>query len=76
MIARDKAGIIKDNTPVVIGPNAKLQPVLIEAQLKRAPLFEAEVAEGADFEAENNAIVSKCVEVLRGKGFNIGPNSL
>ena len=27
-IARDKAGIIKENTPVVIGPRANLAPII------------------------------------------------
>ena len=76
MIARDKAGIIKEQTPVVVGPHAHLQPVIEEAASKSAPLHVVEVGEEADFEEENNAIVRKSVEVLREKGFKIGPDSL
>lgn len=39
-IAKDKAGIIKNNTPVVVGPFANLSPIYEEAKLKNAEVHQ------------------------------------
>jgi folylpolyglutamate synthase/dihydropteroate synthase len=73
-IARDKAGIIKESRPVVIGPTANLEPIIEEARLKNAPLIA--VAECGDFEEENNAITRKIIDNLRGKGIKISDSHI
>lgn len=48
-IAKDKAGIIKQAKPVVIGPYADLAPIIEEAALKKSALFKVEKTPNNDF---------------------------
>lgn len=58
-IAREKGGIIKSQTPVIIGPHTS-QEILSEiARKKQAPLYTAQSAED-----ENQAIALKSLELL------------
>lgn len=70
-ISSDKAGIIKEGIPVVIGPHANLQPILNEAALKKAPLISIPLQNFSSFEEENNTIVKTTMKVLKERGFKI-----
>ncbi|MCL1849889.1 MAG: Mur ligase family protein [Bacteroidetes bacterium] len=70
-IAYEKAGIIKENTPVVIGEyNPETFPVFEQvAQEKNAPFFLAEeytgnLQFGGDYQRKNIGTFLKCVEVI------------
>lgn len=83
-IAEKKAGIIKENRPVVLGPDC----FPLEVFLKRAKEIESEVFTvdysnsnkiSLDFDNENNEIVKKVIEVINSKYgnlFNISQESL
>ncbi|DBA03715.1 TPA: hypothetical protein N0F65_004132 [Lagenidium giganteum] len=65
-IAREKAGIIKPQVPVVVGPQTPLEIMADRAQRVDAPLvavpFQGEFAE--DFNAENTAIAREaCIQL-------------
>lgn len=62
-IALEKAGIIKNAVPVVIGPNVPFAEVEQVASSLDSPLY---IVEGQfiDFELENQAIATKCLSVL------------
>jgi len=71
-IAREKAGIIKDDTPVVIGEyHPETYPVFEQtATKKNAPLFLAEeytgnLQLGGEYQRKNMGTFLKCVEVLQ-----------
>ena len=48
-VASDKAGIIKENRPVVIGPYADVYPIIEEAKLKKSELYKVDNIKGMDF---------------------------
>lgn len=56
-IAYDKAGIIKRNRPVVIGPKAHFQCIIDQANLMNSPLIAVPPTSISDFEQENNLVV-------------------
>ncbi|KAE9036413.1 hypothetical protein PR001_g8838 [Phytophthora rubi] len=65
-IAREKAGIIKPNVPVVVGPNTPVNVMMEHAARNNAPLvrvpLQAEFDE--DYNAENTAIAREaCVQL-------------
>lgn len=62
-IAWEKAGIIKRNTPVVIGPRAKFLPILREAEEKKAPLRIVE-RKACFYDTENLATAREALSVL------------
>ncbi|CAD8154813.1 unnamed protein product [Paramecium pentaurelia] len=67
LIAKEKAGIIKQNCPVVIGPKSKPYEIFIkEAQQKNADLTIVQ-GEFQDFNDENNAIVMAASKILMEK---------
>lgn len=63
-IAQEKAGIIKENTPIVVGP--KLPHFLFEkeALFKNAPFYKTE-GQFVSYDEENNATSKKAMEVLK-----------
>lgn len=63
-IAREKAGIIKEHIPVVIGPHVPKEIVRRAAAEKQSPLYEVEVLPH-NFMEENQAIAMKALEVLQ-----------
>jgi dihydrofolate synthase / folylpolyglutamate synthase len=69
-IAREKAGIIKLATPVVLGPRV---PYALIAPFVDAMQATCYCVEGsfADFHCENNAVAGKCLELL-----NIRPDAI
>lgn len=78
-IAREKAGIIKENTPIVTGAENRdvLRVFKEEAKLKNAPFhtsygneLDAFEAEGS-FKEENIALVLKSTRILKEQGFDI-----
>ncbi|KAJ0407007.1 hypothetical protein ATCC90586_009227 [Pythium insidiosum] len=65
-IAREKAGIIKPQTPVVIGPNVPLQVIQEFTDAAAAPLVRVDAMHDFDddFNAENTAIARATCEQL------------
>jgi dihydrofolate synthase/folylpolyglutamate synthase len=61
-IAENKAGIIKPNTPVVLGSRAFLPPVYNKAFLEKAPMYILPPEE--DWMIENTEIAKKAVSTL------------
>lgn len=61
-IALEKAGIIKAKTPIVVGPGARLAPIVERATRLQAPLYF--VKSPQHFYEENVAIAKKACEVL------------
>ena len=80
-IAFEKAGIIKENTPVVIGRNQpEIRPVFEKiAREKKSPLFYATAVNTEDYpsvlkgnyQKENIATVLKAIEILRTRGYRL-----
>src|SRR5581483_3946184 len=62
-ITYEKAGIIKNNVPVVIGPRVPEKVILPIAKAKKAPLYRVEEM-NEDFEEENRCIARKALQVL------------
>lgn len=62
-IAREKAGIVKQGVPVVIGPRVPLGPLQEIAQQKKAPLVQVE-GTFVDYDEENTAIARKAIQIL------------
>ncbi|NGX53428.1 MAG: Bifunctional protein FolC [Chlamydiae bacterium] len=63
-IAQEKAGIIKSNIPVLLGPNAQPFTVFYStAKEKNAPLHRIQKS-FSDFEVENRAIAKRACELL------------
>lgn len=63
-IAREKAGIIKEGVPTLLGPHVKPLSVFESiAQLKHSPLFQAQ-GSFAHYEEENQAIASLALALL------------
>lgn len=81
LIAREKAGIIKQNTPVVIGEHNSITKAVFEevATHKNAPIHFATSFDGAlpptdlkgEFQKKNLRTVVKSVEILEERGFEI-----
>lgn len=62
-IAENKAGIIKEKTPVVLGYHAKFKECLNKAKEKKAPLYLIDKEE-EDYLKENKAIADKALSIL------------
>lgn len=62
-IAREKAGIIKEGVPVVLGPTAQLPPILEIARFKNSPVF-VEEARSLNYDQENSAIAKRALQTL------------
>lgn len=84
-IAVQKAGIIKSNTPIILGDsNPKVKSIVQAEALKRdAPFIDATVLETdlksdlkGDYQAKNIKVVMGLVAELRNKGFEISFDSL
>jgi dihydrofolate synthase / folylpolyglutamate synthase len=69
-IAQAKAGIIKPNVPIVIGPRAKYQAIEKKAKLCRSPLLITESV-GGWYDTENSNIAKRSLEVLKADFPNI-----
>lgn len=63
LIAEEKAGIIKPNIPVVIGPNVPFQIIERFAKKNNSPCIQVKGI-FSSFEEENCAIAKKCLETL------------
>lgn len=62
-IAAQKAGIIKQGTPLVLGPRARLAPILEKAKELCAPVSQV-TGSYAHYEEENNAVVKAALALL------------
>lgn len=62
-IAMEKAGIVKEGIPVVIGPRVSSDVVCREAKKKSAPVFQVQGI-WDDFDAENSAIARQALLLL------------
>ncbi len=69
-IAYEKAGIIKKNTPVVLGPFARLPPIFAEAKAKNAPIILSKSSSFASYMEENNGTAQAALAYL---GIDAGP---
>jgi dihydrofolate synthase/folylpolyglutamate synthase len=73
-IALEKAGIIKEKVPVIIGPQVPLAPIQAIAKQKQSPCFQ--VAHTSPlFEEENRSISRQALEYLA-SDFNLSPQSI
>lgn len=63
-IAGEKAGIIKRNAPVVLGPKANYQSIMAKAKELNAPIVQS--LRTSDFYDEENSLIAKeAIEVLK-----------
>lgn len=77
-IAREKAGIMKPNVPVVIGPHAPLDIMRSHAELLNAPIVQVQHDSNFDddFNAENTAIAREAVVQLNRLSHKVGNSEL
>jgi len=73
-IAREKAGIIKKNIPVVVGPRARLDPIFQEAKSVGAPLHLV-CERGGFYDDENRAVAQEALRHLH-KSFNLSESAV
>ncbi|CAI5734734.1 unnamed protein product [Hyaloperonospora brassicae] len=74
-IAREKAGIIKPNVPVVVGPNVPVNVMMEYATQNNAPLVRVPLVAdlGEDYNAENTAIAREaCAQFNAQRGLQPG----
>ncbi|MCH9611552.1 MAG: Folylpolyglutamate synthase [Chlamydiia bacterium] len=69
-IAWNKAGVIKNGAPVVIGFHARHPAVYEEAKKEHSPVVEIDEVKG-DYELENQKIATAVIGLLKEKGFKI-----
>lgn len=62
-IAIQKAGIIKRNIPVVLGPRVKFEPIFFKAKEMDAPVTVVEEI-ASSYEVENNAVAEAALQIL------------
>lgn len=62
-IAFEKAGIIKEKIPVVIGPRVPYEVIARQAEKMHSPLFQVE-GEWVDFDVENSVVARKALSLL------------
>jgi dihydrofolate synthase/folylpolyglutamate synthase len=62
-ITEEKAGIIKPNIPVIIGPKVSYEMIEKKAELSNSPLMQVK-EEGMTFEIENQLIVKAALDFL------------
>lgn len=77
-ISREKAGIMKPNVPVVIGPHAPLDIMRSHADALNAPLVQVQHESDFDddFNAENTAIAREAVVQLNRLSHKVGNSEL
>lgn len=77
-ISREKAGIMKPNVPVVIGPHAPLDIMKSHAEALNAPLVQVQHESDFDddFNAENTAIAREAVVQLNRLSHKVGNSEL
>lgn len=73
-IAFEKAGIIKEKTPVVIGPKALYNAIMKEAEKADAPLYPVE-GEYLFYDDENRAVASQALKLLSEK-LSLDPSAI
>lgn len=73
-IAVQKAGIIKQNVPLVIGPNARLDPILKKASELNCPISIAE-KNFSFYDEENKTIAEKALQFLQ-KNFKLSKDNI
>lgn len=64
-IAREKAGIIKYKTPVVIGPSVMQKSIKKVAEENKAPLFQT-TGKSNNYDQENSAVAKEVLRILKG----------
>ncbi len=74
LIAAEKAGIIKENTPVVLGPKARCQSIYDRAMELNSPIFASKKI-SYFFDEENSAIARLSLDQLK-PHFDIDPEAL
>jgi dihydrofolate synthase/folylpolyglutamate synthase len=63
LIAAEKAGIIKENIPLVLGPKARFQAIYHQAKMMKAPLFLSKKI-SQFFDEENSAVAELALSHL------------
>ncbi|MEM7175870.1 MAG: bifunctional folylpolyglutamate synthase/dihydrofolate synthase [Chlamydiota bacterium] len=63
-IAIEKGGIIKEKTPVILGPRADFPSIVSMAKVNQAPLYPLTDLCELDSERENQAIAAQTLEVI------------
>lgn len=63
-IAYEKAGIIKKEIPILLGPKAVRNPILREAARKKSPVIYAEAPGFSSYREENRLIAKKALQYL------------
>ena len=71
-IAAEKAGIIKEGVPVILGPKARFQAIYAQAKTKKAPLFLSKKI-SQFFDEENSAVAELALNHLP---FSVSPESI
>jgi dihydrofolate synthase/folylpolyglutamate synthase len=74
LIAAEKAGIIKENIPVVLGPKARYQSIYDKARQMNSPVFASKKI-SYFFDEENSAVAQLALESLA-LHFKIDPEAL
>lgn len=72
-IAKSKAGIIKPETPVILGSRAIFKPMMSSAFRLKSPIYFMPPVE--DWIAENQAIAAKALSVLFGTQIEVDPKA-
>ena len=73
-IAREKAGILKPGTPLVLGPHARISTIAERAEELECPVFHAKEV-GGFYDEENREIARTALEVLA-KEFPLSPAAI
>lgn len=73
-IANEKAGIIKEKTPLFIGPKADFHCITSRAQALRAPIYKTKEVFGF-YDLQNSEIANNILSFLK-KKFEIQPESI
>ncbi len=68
-IAREKAGIIKDSIPVILGPSALYSSILEIAKEKQSEVIFAPPSKNQSYDEENSLIAKEALKKLKMHGF-------
>jgi dihydrofolate synthase/folylpolyglutamate synthase len=73
-IAYQKAGIIKKETPIVLGPRARFNEIIKEAELQNSQLIQVE-KQACYYDIENQAVATEVLKVISDR-FPVSKSSL
>ena len=73
-IAYQKAGVIKKETPVVVGPRARFDEIIKEAELQGSQLIQVE-KQACYYDTENQAVATEVLKLISDR-FPVSKSSL